>query len=67
MDDWRSQYDYELHPKARPGFPAPADFPERVARLLSELLTAQYGEEYGVKITVVTKKMAAERAKAAGA
>ena len=59
MDDWRSQYDYELSPTATPDFPAPADLPERVARLLSDLLTAQYGEEYGVKITVVTKKMAA--------
>lgn len=37
----------------------PADLSERIARLLSELLTAQYGEEYGVKIEVVPKKMAA--------
>lgn len=59
MEDWRSQYGYELSPTATEDFPAPADLPERVARLLSDLLTAQYGEEYGVKITVVTKKMAA--------
>ena len=59
MEDWRSQYDYALSPTATEDFPAPADLPERVARLLSDLLTAQYGEEYGVKITVVTKKMAA--------
>lgn len=58
MDDWRSQYDYELSPTATPDFPAPADLPERVARIMSQILTDKYGSEYGVKITVVTKKMA---------
>ena len=50
MDDWRSKYNYELHPKATPAFPAPIDLPDRAMKLLIKLLTAQYREEYGVKI-----------------
>lgn len=50
MDDWKSKYDYELHPKAKPGFPAPKDFPDRALKVLSDILTDIYGEEYGVKI-----------------
>lgn len=50
MDDWKSKYDYELHPRATPEFPAPIDFPERAMKMLSKLLTEQYGEEYGVTI-----------------
>lgn len=59
MKDQRGQHDCELIQTATPGLRVPADLPERAARLLSELLTDQYGEEYGVKITVITKKMAA--------
>jgi len=50
MDDWRSKYDYELHPKATPAFPAPIDLPDRAMKLLIKLFTQQIREEYGVKI-----------------
>ena len=49
----------EPNTKAAKSPNVPADLSERIARLLSELLTAQYGEEYGVKIEVVPKKTAA--------
>lgn len=49
MDDWKNKYDYELHPNATPEFPFPIDWADRALKLLSEIITEQYGEEYGVK------------------
>lgn len=39
----------------------PPDLPDRIARVLSEILTDKYGEEYAVKITLRRVNKESER------